>query len=73
MQYANVTLSNTNIFIYCIIEYCSNKMGGYKLTYFNLKVLGEPIRMLLHAADQPFEDDRIEAQNWPEKKPSMKH
>lgn len=48
-------------------------MGGYKLTYFNLKVLGEPIRMLLHAADQPFEDDRIEAQNWPEKKPSMKY
>ncbi len=43
-------------------------MGSYKLTYFNLKVLGEPIRMILHAADQPFEDDRIEAVNWPEKK-----
>jgi len=43
-------------------------MGDYKLTYFNLKVLGEPIRWIFHAANQPFEDDRIEAQNWPEKK-----
>lgn len=45
-------------------------MGGYKLTYFNLKILGEPIRWILIAADQPFEDDRVEAANWPEKKPS---
>jgi len=43
-------------------------MGGYKLTYFNLKVLGEPIRWVFLAADQPFEDDRVEPANWPEVK-----
>jgi len=46
-------------------------MGDYKLSYFNLKVLGEPIRWIFHAANQKFEDDRIEAVNWPEKKPTL--
>jgi hypothetical protein len=43
---------------------------GYKLTYFNVRVLGEPIRWILLAADQKFEDDRIEVADWPAKKAS---
>jgi len=46
-------------------------MGGYKLTYFNLKVLGEPIRWIFFAADEKFEDDRIEAVNWGDVKPTL--
>ena len=41
-----------------------------KLTYFNIKGLAEPIRLLLKYGDIEFEDVRIEKDKWPEMKPS---
>jgi hypothetical protein len=40
-------------------------MATYKLTYFNLKALGEPIRFLLHYGKIEFEEVRIEIEDWP--------
>ena len=40
-------------------------MVHYKLTYFNFRGRGEIVRLILAAANQPFEDDRIEMSNWP--------
>lgn len=42
----------------------------YKLTYFNVQALAEPTRMLLSYGGIPFEDVRIEKDNWPALKPS---
>ncbi|XP_049803130.1 glutathione S-transferase-like [Schistocerca nitens] len=42
----------------------------YKLTYFPVKALGEPIRFLLSYGDIEFEDDRFEREKWPSMKPS---
>ncbi|KAK5640387.1 hypothetical protein RI129_011198 [Pyrocoelia pectoralis] len=44
---------------------------AYKLTYFAVKALGEPIRFLLHYGNIEFEDYRFENENWPEIKPHM--
>jgi len=44
----------------------------YKLTYFNLRVLGEPIRYVLLAADQPWEDERVEVPDWAAVKKTLK-
>ncbi|KAB0792278.1 hypothetical protein PPYR_14237 [Photinus pyralis] len=41
----------------------------YKLTYFPVKALGEPIRFLLSYGKLEFEDFRFERENWPELKP----
>jgi hypothetical protein len=41
----------------------------YKLTYFNVKGLGEPIRFLFAYGGIEFEDFRIEKQEWPQIKP----
>lgn len=40
-----------------------------KLTYFNLKALGEPSRLLLSAANVEFEDVRVDFKDWPALKP----
>jgi len=42
----------------------------YKLTYFNVKALAEPIRFLLSYGGVEFEDYRIEKEDWPQLKPS---
>ena len=45
-------------------------MSVYKLHYFNITALGEPIRFLFHYGGINFEDIRYEAENWPEAKKS---
>lgn len=42
----------------------------YKLTYFNLRALAEPSRLLLSAAKADWEDIRIEFPDWPALKPT---
>ncbi|XP_042204681.1 hematopoietic prostaglandin D synthase-like isoform X2 [Homarus americanus] len=47
-------------------------MPQYKLMYFNLRGRGEPVRWVLAAADQPYEDVRFSRETeWPFKKPEM--
>ncbi|KAH7693909.1 CRE-GST-36 protein [Aphelenchoides avenae] len=43
----------------------------YKLHYFSLRARGEPIRLLLHYLDQPFEDVTFSFQEWASIKPTM--
>lgn len=45
-------------------------MSSYKLTYFNLTGLAEPIRFLLSYLNIDFEDVRFEREQWPSIKPS---
>ncbi|VDO93495.1 unnamed protein product [Soboliphyme baturini] len=42
----------------------------YKLTYFDIKGLGEPIRLLFAYVGQPYEDVRVTIEDWPKVKPS---
>lgn len=44
--------------------------SNYKLTYFPVKALAEPTRMLFKYAGIEFDDCRIEKENWPEYKTS---
>jgi len=46
-------------------------MAEYKLSYFNVRVLAEPIRWILLATGTPFEDNRVEFEQWPALKQSM--
>lgn len=43
-------------------------MPNYKLTYFDMKTLGEPIRFLLSYMGEEFEDNRINLEQWQELK-----
>lgn len=45
-------------------------MPTYKLTYFNVKAFGEPIRFILSYAGADFEDVRVAKEDWPALKPS---
>lgn len=45
-------------------------MPNYKLSYFNVRAMGEPIRLILHYAKQPFEDVRVGDDEWKDLKPS---
>lgn len=45
-------------------------MSTYKLTYFNITALAEPIRFLLSYLNIDFEDVRFEREQWPSIKPS---
>uniref|UniRef100_A0A8R1I1W8 Glutathione S-transferase n=1 Tax=Caenorhabditis japonica TaxID=281687 RepID=A0A8R1I1W8_CAEJA len=42
-----------------------------KLSYFQTRGLGEPIRLLLADKQVPFEDHRLSRDEWPEYKPKM--
>lgn len=46
-------------------------MASYKLTYFNVTGLGEPIRFLLSYLGREFEDYRLPQDLWPSIKPNM--
>ncbi|XP_026295805.1 uncharacterized protein LOC552283 [Apis mellifera] len=50
--------------------YLYSKMSTYKLTYFPVKGLGEPIRFLLSYAGISFEDERFDRDDWPKIKPT---
>ena len=39
-------------------------MTNYKLTYFNIRARGEPIRLMLILAGQKFEDYRMDVEDW---------
>jgi len=43
-------------------------MSKIKLIYFDIRGLAEPIRWMLQIAGQPFEDERIPLDQWPEQK-----
>jgi len=45
-------------------------MPSYKLIYFHLTGLAEPIRLLLSYAGIEFVDERIDKNDWPKLKPS---
>ncbi|KAK3102752.1 hypothetical protein FSP39_013662 [Pinctada imbricata] len=47
-----------------------DKKPKYKLTYFNIRGRGELPRIIFAAANQPFEDKRVEFIDWPNLKPS---
>ncbi|EZA51026.1 hypothetical protein DMN91_003166 [Ooceraea biroi] len=46
-------------------------MPVYKLTYFPVKALGEPIRFLFSYAGIDFIDDRFDREDWPKLKTTM--
>ncbi|KOC69922.1 Glutathione S-transferase [Habropoda laboriosa] len=46
-------------------------MPSYKLTYFNVTGLGEPIRFILHHSGIKFEDKRLTFDDWPQYKSQM--
>ncbi|KAF6208057.1 hypothetical protein GE061_016507 [Apolygus lucorum] len=50
-----------------------SEMPTYKLTYFDLKGLGEPIRMILTYMGQEFEERRIPLEEWPATKGTIKY
>lgn len=43
----------------------------YKLTYFDVQALAEPIRLLLSYGGKTFEDVRVDREKWPALKPSI--
>lgn len=43
----------------------------FKLTYFNLKWLAEPIRLILSYLEEDFEDNRIDQAGWEKVKNGM--
>jgi len=45
-------------------------MVHYKLTYFDLRGLGEVVRLVFHYANVKFDDIRITQEKWPELKPN---
>lgn len=46
-------------------------MPNYKLTYFPVKALAEPIRLIFSYAKVDFVDDRFNRDDWPKIKPDM--
>lgn len=45
-------------------------MPSYKVIYFNVKALAEPLRFLLSYGNLEFEDVRVERDEWAALKPS---
>lgn len=48
-------------------------MPQYKLTYFNVKALAEPMRFLMAYGNIDFEDVRVSNDDWPAVKLSKKN
>ena len=45
-------------------------MPQYKLTYFDIRVFGEPIRFIFHYMGKEFEDYRLPRELWAQLKSS---
>lgn len=43
----------------------STTMPNYKVIYFNVKALAEPLRFLLSYGNIEFEDIRVSREEWP--------
>lgn len=68
------TLSKYTDVVLSFISAESYTMGKYKLTYFNVKGFGEPIRYLLAYMGEDFEDVRLQRDQWTaERKKGMFH
>lgn len=48
-----------------------NENPTYKLHYFNVRAIAEPIRILFAYGGIEYEDVRIPMEDWPALKPSM--
>ncbi|KAI1708450.1 putative glutathione S-transferase 5 [Ditylenchus destructor] len=48
-------------------------MVQYKLHYFDVRGMGEPIRLIFAFANEPFEDIRFTMDNWPNLKSKYKY
>jgi len=48
--------------------FASAAMPAYKVTYFPITALGEPIRATLALAGIPFEDERVPGEEWGKRK-----
>ncbi|VDN54768.1 unnamed protein product [Dracunculus medinensis] len=46
-------------------------MVHYKLLYFPIRGRAEPIRLLFHFAQVPFEDEIITFEKWPSRKAGL--
>ncbi|XP_025408612.1 glutathione S-transferase-like isoform X2 [Sipha flava] len=57
--------STVFVFVVTILHKQYIIMSSYKLTYFNVTGLGEPIRFLLSYLNIDFEDVRFELEQWP--------
>ena len=44
-------------------------MPSYKIVYFNARGAAEISRLVLAAAGAEYEDERVEREDWPSKKP----
>ncbi|GMR37928.1 hypothetical protein PMAYCL1PPCAC_08123, partial [Pristionchus mayeri] len=55
-QYKKVTIASS----------ATSIMPHYKLTYFELRARGEPIRMMFAIAGIPYEDQRIKLEDYPD-------
>ncbi|XP_066908936.1 glutathione S-transferase isoform X1 [Halyomorpha halys] len=54
-----------------VLGCADGKMPTYKLTYFPVTALAEPIRFLLSYLGEDFEDFRFNREDWPSIKPTM--
>jgi hypothetical protein len=64
MQFENAAVDGT-----CVFCFSDIMAPAYKLTYFNVKALAEPIRFLLSYGGVEFEDYRVEKEEWLQLKP----
>ena len=58
---------------FCSSSSATKTSKSYKLTYFDARGRGEISRMVMAAAWQKYEDDRVKSEDWPKLKPSKNH
>jgi glutathione S-transferase len=53
------------------LHHYRDTMPQYKLSYFDIRGLAEPTRMMFAHADVPYTDDRVAREDWPNRKAEM--